>query len=282
MDIALVSTIFVLLEAILLPASPFPSPAVREGTWAIYTILGQTSLSIFFITEAYIPLPSFPEASIPLLARLILIPAVGDHVAVTYPFLPWLPFTLYGICFAISVRKASRSRIVTHHLWHSLALLSLFLVIRLYGGWGNIYIPDHHPSWDNKGRNPFTSSFISFFNVTKYPPSLAYGTFTLGTFHLILAALYALPWASYPLILGKVLSPWIDFGQSALFFFGVHHLAYIPAPFIVSWVGWSEGGQDLWQVYLLWILGLALLWPACRFYGRWKRQKPEGSLWRFF
>jgi hypothetical protein len=106
--------------------------------------------------------------------------------------------------------------------------------------------------------------------VTKYPPSLVFLLLTLGIDLLLLALL-----SRSDSLLGQR-SPLLIFGQVALFFYIVHLYLYALSGFAFP------DGAGLGITYIAWLLGLMLLYPLCRWYGRFKAQAAPGSIWRFF
>jgi uncharacterized membrane protein len=112
---------------------------------------------------------------------------------------------------------------------------------------------------------------MGFLNVTKYPPSLAFLTMTLGM-NLLLMGMWR--WAE-PCLQSRY-HPLLVFGQVALFFYLLHLWVY-------SLLGlFFRAGSDLATMYGLWLLGLAILYPFSYQYNRFKGYKPVTSLWRFF
>jgi hypothetical protein len=112
---------------------------------------------------------------------------------------------------------------------------------------------------------------ISFLNVTKYPPSLAFVLLTLGLNGLILFS-----FMKYETGLKKCVKPLVIFGQTALFFYVVHLFLY-------AFMGFAfPMGTDYGWLYLTWLAGLLILYPLCVSYKRFKEKKPPDSVWRFF
>jgi uncharacterized membrane protein len=114
-------------------------------------------------------------------------------------------------------------------------------------------------------------TLMSFFDVEKYPPSLCFVLVTLG----LLALLYAL--------LGRRPSrlaerdPLLVFGRVPMFFYVVHLFAihgaargislWLHGPAGERWPGLQWG---LPAVYAVWLVALAVFYPACRRYGQYK------------
>lgn len=130
-------------------------------------------------------------------------------------------------------------------------------------------------------------TICSFFNASKYPPSLMYTLMTLGP------ALIVLAFIEKPLNkLGKMI---IVFGRVPLFFyilhlFLIHALATVavvlsgrPWTDMISITNlnardspWLKGyGFNLGQTYLVWLLVVVLLYPLCKWYDRYKTNHKE-------
>ena len=128
---------------------------------------------------------------------------------------------------------------------------------------------------------------LSFFNVTKYPPSLAFLLITLGP------ALLGLAWFDR-----RELSPsnsLVVFGRVPLFYFIAHFYAAHAAAALLGWITHGPGlifhpvpsmggprdlfppdfGYDLWVVYVAWALIVAGLYPACRWFARIKSTRHD-------
>jgi uncharacterized membrane protein YuzA (DUF378 family) len=70
--------------------------------------------------------------------------------------------------------------------------------------------------------------------------------------------------------------PLLVFGQTALFFYLVHLYIY-------ALIGFAfPQGTGYSQLYLIWLVGLATLYPLCFLYKRFKSRKSIDSIWRFF
>src|SRR5258706_822697 len=107
--------------------------------------------------------------------------SASHHVIIVYAFVPWLGVMLLGHCFGKlytkTVDAAWRRKML---LRMGAALVLLFVIIRLLKGYGDPV------AWSHQARgNVFT--FLSFFNVNKYPPSLAFLCMTIGPAMILLA-----------------------------------------------------------------------------------------------
>jgi len=90
-----------------------------------------------------------------------------------YPILPWTGIMLLGYCFGTLYKPsfdAQKRKKILLQLGSTLILL--FVIIRFINIYGDPY------PWSAQPNAVFT--FLSFINVTKYPPSFLYILMTLG------------------------------------------------------------------------------------------------------
>lgn len=205
-------------------------------------------------------------------------PIGGVLVIVAYPLIPWAAVMALGLASGpiFGQPAAERQRLLMRA---GLAAVIGFVALRATNQYG-----DPAP-WSVQPSGLFTA--LSFLNTTKYPPSLSFLLMTLGPAWLALAWLdrRGLP-ASHPLVV---------FGRAPLFYFVAHFfLAHAVAAalslarygsaawaFIFNPVPSMGGprqiyppdfGYDLWVAYLVWILIVLALYPACRAVARWKAE----------
>jgi len=197
--------------------------------------------------------------------------AEGRFFAVLYPLIPWPGVMLLGYCMGAWYVKefdaAKRKRLL---LGWGLTTIAAFFILR----WVNVY-GDLVP-WSTQKDN--TMTIISFFNVTKYPPSLLYLCMTLGP------ALLLLSW------LEKVKAGWTNvvsvYGRVPMFYYLLHfftiHVLCIVAFFAVGRplsdmaagnfaFRPNDFGFTLPIVYLIWIAVVAGLNPLCKRYDTFKQ-----------
>lgn len=152
--------------------------------------------------------------------------------------------------------------------------LSLFVFIRFFNFYGDA-------PWSPQKNELFT--FLSFINITKYPPSLLFVLCTIGITLLILS------YASRPRKLERI---FLVYGKVPLFYFVVHlyliHGLTIVMLFLQGF-HWSDlnfgafslgrptapSGIDLWAVYLVWVSVVALLYWPCKWYAKLKANHKE-------
>ncbi|MFZ5910310.1 MAG: DUF1624 domain-containing protein [Chloroflexota bacterium] len=175
-----------------------------------------------------------------------------------YPILPWLGLTTLGMIFGhLLTRDDKRASWLA--LGTGLAFLLAFVVLRRLGGYGNI-----RPLQD--------TGWMDFLNVVKYPPSMVFILVTLGM-DLVLLWLFAqVGWKAQRLLRGLAV-----FGQTPLLFYALHLCLYMA---LGRWL--TPHGTSLPAMYPIWLAGLAILFPLCLAYGRFKQRQPANSPWHFF
>jgi uncharacterized membrane protein len=189
-----------------------------------------------------------------------------------YPMIPWPAVMALGYAFgALLMFEPERRRRVLFRL--GFALTVAFFVIRGINVYGDL-VPWSHQSTT-------TLTIISFFNTTKYPPSLCYLLMTLGPAIIVLA----LADRGVP----KLLKPIIVFGRVPMFYYVIHlyvvHgvavIAGIAQGFDISammaiFVNYPKGyGFSLPVIYLFWIGIVVALYPLCLWFAGVKRRRRD-------
>jgi len=195
--------------------------------------------------------------------------AVGS---VIYPLIPWVSVIAAGYVFGGVYELApARRRKLTLLLGASLT--AAFIALRALNMYG-----DPSP-WSSQTRPLFT--LLSFLNVTKYPPSLAYLLMTLGPGLLVLAALERGQ--------NRALDLLHTFGRVPLFAYVVHlALAHLLAGLSALALGFGTSvltnmfigfperwGFGLVGVYAAWLAVLVMLYPLCRWFANVKRRRND-------
>jgi uncharacterized membrane protein len=199
---------------------------------------------------------------------------MGGGFFILYPILPWIGVISlgYGLGGLFDLPAERRATVL---LRLGAAMILTFIVLR----WLNLY-GDPRP-WSVQAE-PLRTAF-SFFNLTKYPPSLDFVLATLGPIFLLLPALERLK--------GRAAEMLLTYGRVPLFFFILHiWLAHA----LVTVVGMAMGfpfqtfvgiiadntpmvqahwGFGLWAAYLLWIAVLMIMYPLCRWWGQVKASR---------
>jgi len=249
--------------------------------WSVKTI-GIIGLVIIFCHNL-LPLIPLQQDSIvrtilsPLFTISVLPLFSGKVLVVAYPPIPWLGIMLTG--FACG-KFFEWSDVLRKKLFLEIGLgaLLLFVIVRFI----NIY-GDSVP-WSVQKNSVYT--FLSFMNVTKYPPSLLFCLITLGIMFLILAI------AEQPK--GWFIKLASVYGKVPLFYFLAHFvIIHITMLIILYWQGFSSAqidfasgtfgrpkdvtsGLSLSAVYIIWIAVVVLLYKPCIWFGKYKA---ENSYW---
>lgn len=197
-----------------------------------------------------------------------------DHFfLIIYAFLPWLGVMILGYCFGKVYAKnfdAMRRRRILLGL--GAALIALFIIIRLVKGYG-----DPFPMSQQPRGTIFT--ILSFFNVNKYPPSLAFLAMTLGTGMFLLVLLEN--------IQNKVTAFFRVYGRVPMVYYILHlYLIHAVAVVVFFAQGFSTSeiitkdnpflfkppgfGFGLAGVYAVWLFVFLSLYPLCKRYDRYK------------
>jgi uncharacterized membrane protein len=224
-------------------------------------VLVGLGLGVIVLTQVLTPTPENASVLYSPLVRLLIVPGQTRIWSVMYPLVPWLGFAALGLAFGRELVR-DRSRAYREALTGGAVCLLLFLLVRCTGGFGNTH-------------TPVGAGLVGFLNLTKYPPSIAFATSMLGANLLLLAALKKE---------GQRIAEWgkplLVFGRSALFFYLVHLYLYGVIGLVAG--RWYPDGSGWLLMYVLWAIGLAILYPMCRWYGEFKRRKGPNSLWRLF
>ncbi|MEO8679621.1 MAG: heparan-alpha-glucosaminide N-acetyltransferase domain-containing protein [Vicinamibacterales bacterium] len=207
--------------------------------------------------------------------------AAGKLVIVGYPLVPWVAVMATGFCFGPILLKDPETR-RRDLLWIGLAATLAFVVIRAV----NIY-GDPAP-WSVQPSAVMTA--LSFLNVTKYPPSLAFVLMTLGP------ALVAL--ALFDRRTLTPANPLVVFGRAPLFYFVLHFYAAHVAVAVLALIRYgapalafifhpvpSMGGPkdlypagfgyDLWVAYAVWAAIVVGLFPFCGWFAGVKARRRD-------
>lgn len=203
-------------------------------------------------------------------------PIPGAPGFVAYPVVPWFGVMCLGYGLgSVFTLPATRRR-----QWFAIlgigALLA-FAVIRAINGYGD---PAPWRSFPATLR-----TLLSFFNVSKYPPSLLFVLVTLGFSWLLLPLLERLR--------GPLANVLLAFGRTPLFTFVLHiyvvHGAAlllgvfsgVPASHFVNFVldpsrlVQAQWGYSLIGVYIAWLAVLAALYPLASWFADVKRRRRD-------
>jgi hypothetical protein len=139
-----------------------------------------------------------------------------------------------------------------------IAALVVFVLVRGAQGYGDMFLPRTDGTWQQ------------WLHVSKYPPSLSYAALELGLMALILAALARIE----PIIGVRENGVFLVFGQTAMFYYLVHRLAFeVPATYFGL-----RGVGGLGTTYLVAAIMLVAIYPACLWYRDFKAAHPTSFL----
>lgn len=208
------------------------------------------------------------------IAKGSVIPLGKTHLIFDlYALIPWTGVMLLGYVFG-SLYKSSfapeRRRKVL--LYTGIGMLAFFIVLRYF----NIY-GDPEP-WSVQRNSVYT--FLSFLNVSKYPPSLMYCLMTIGTGLIVLSLTEH--------VHNRITAIFIIYGNVPFFYY-VLHFYLIRATNVVVFFIQGFGvkqivnpnsaflfspphfGFNLFGVYLVWLFVIITLYFPCRWFSRYKK-----------
>ena len=174
----------------------------------------------------------------------------------SYPLLPWIGTIALGYLAGMLYRPqvAADKRVNALRLI-SLATLLLFFVLRFLNGYGE-------KPW--QAGETFIQTMMSFFNLTKYPPSLLFLCLTLSVGMALLAGFERLQQHRSMVMLAQ-------FGGAPMFMY-LLHLYLLKAMYLGALAVWGKnhgdwfGFNEVWQVAVgAVILGVLIFWPVRAF-----------------
>lgn len=194
---------------------------------------------------------------------------------IIYPLIPWLGVMSVGYAFGtfFHFEETKRRRIM-----FAVGILATagFVLLRFINAYGDSSRWSPQADWQ--------LTIISFFNTTKYPPSLLYLVMTLGPAIAILP--YLEKWT------GRIAGWFTTFGRVPLFYYILHipllHLLSILLA--ASRYGFSavrtfgpgnvpaDYGYSLGVTYLFWIGTVIVLYPLCVWYAEVKKKSTSKLL----
>ena len=189
-----------------------------------------------------------------------------------YPLDPWLGVMGLGFVFGHWLLKQNLpedNQLVVKRL----ALIGgisvvVFFILRIVQGWPVNYLT----IWQSEGvLLPDAFTIETFFLLAKYPPSIGFLLWTLGGMCLALSVAFHFQNRDW---FQEWTSPIVLFGSTPLFFYSTHLLVYGAIPSILNLLN----AFSLQVTLLVWILGLAILFPACIEFRKLKKRYPNSIL----
>ncbi len=210
-------------------------------------------------------------------ANIFTISSSSD-IGVFYPILPWIGLMILGYSLGYLYQKDFDPVIrKTWLLRLGIGAILLFFILRGVNIYGDL-VP-----WTNQDTTMKT--IMSFFKVTKYPPSLAYVLVTIGPSLLFLYA--------FESVKNKVTDFFLVFGRVPLFYYFLHILViHVFAIIGIALFGgnWQDMiltkeafsnaklvnyGYSLFVVYMVWIGVITLLYFPSKKYMTYKANNKD-------
>ena len=207
---------------------------------------------------------------------------IGDRlIAFMYPIMPWFGLICLGFCFGTFYKKGFDETVRKKWLIRiGVVAIALFFLIRGINIYGDL-VP-----WETQDTT--TKTILSFFKVTKYPPSLAYILITMGPSLLFLYAIER--------VKNKITNFLLVFGRVPLFYYFLHIIIIHSLAILGMMIfdgDWKNMiltadvfnnakllnyGYSLLVVYLVWVGVIALLYFPCKKYMIYKA-KNKNKWW---
>jgi uncharacterized membrane protein len=243
----------------------------RLPTWALLALaLGWIAFGEFLTGLTWHPPGSAPPltsffmatGTAPPLTSLFTDAGAPGGIVNKYSLFPWLTMMVLGWVFGRHMLRwdagqARVSPIKVLAIAGAVALI-VFVVVRAQQGYGDMFLNRVDDSWQQ------------WLHVSKYPPSLTFYALELGILWLCLALLMKIE----PIIGVRPNGVFLVFGQTAMFFYLVHRLVLeVPATYFGL-----RGVGDLTTTYVVAVVLLALLYPACLWFRNVKAAHPTSFL----
>lgn len=197
----------------------------------------------------------------------------GLRVRTSYPILPWVGVILIGYCLGQFFQPQFNAQQRDRYLI-LIAMLSivLFVLLRLL----NVYGDEAWQSYDS-----LTLSLMSFFNLTKYPPSLLFILCNVGVGLILLIVFERLVQTRFINIL-------VVFGSVPMFFYLLHlyvlKLLYVVC--VMLWGSTTASGyfavSSVGQLWLITFLLTLLLYPVVNAFSTYKHANKQIKWLKYF
>ncbi|MCI8212311.1 hypothetical protein AUC61_22515 [Pseudomonas sp. S25] len=201
-----------------------------------------------------------------------LVPWDGLRLRTSYPLLPWIGVIALGYAAGPWFASGADARKRQNRLMLAgLGLLVLFFLLRLVNGYGE-------KPW-SVGETG-VQTVMSFFNITKYPPSLLFLSLTLGIGMLLLV------W--FEKAAGRAwFKPLLVFGAAPMFFY-LLHLYVLKILYLIAVAIWGTnkgnyfGFDSVGAVWLCSVLLAVGLFPAVKAFASFKARRKDIAWLKYF
>jgi len=224
----------------------------RSAVWALL------ALAAVLVAAVSTPAPEHFDSVYGLARSVLLLSRWSGGLWSQYPLVPWFGIAAMGVLLGRAI-VADKARTYRALPWVGLAAITVAVVLRAAGGFGNL-------------RTPRDRSWIEFLNLIKYPPSLVFTLFMVGGNLMALAVIDRVQlWTTGP---GRMLE---TLGQAPLAFYIAHLWLFAS----IGVIGFRQG-TSYGVVYIIWLAGLVPLYFFTAGYAKFIARKPAGSLWKYF
>lgn len=179
--------------------------------------------------------------------------------ATEFAILGWGSLIALGAAFGTVVRRPW-FRSPRHWLLVGAGLLGLFVMLRMWGAFGDL--------WRYDSSLPIYYWIV----MNKTPPSLTFLLFNLG----FAAWIYALFLSRENWLQVRPFTWLVTMGQVSLFAFVVHLVLYGLLGRLVGLL--PVAGPGVVRAVVVWLIGLAILIPLCTWYRSYRRARPNTLL----
>lgn len=184
----------------------------------------------------------------------------------SYPVLPWIGIITLGYCVGSRLFDSKQDSGCRNTALLNIGMVSigLFFILRLINIYGD-------QAWSVMPS--LLETIMSFFNLTKYPPSLLFTLFNVGMGFIILALLDKVQSKAW-------VKPLVVFGSVPMFFY-IIHLFVLKALYVIAVAIWGTT-QDKYfgvnHVASLWLITLILsliLYPLVLKFSEFKHKNKQ-------
>ena len=199
-------------------------------------------------------------------------------IIIKYPVIPWIGTMVLGYLLGTFYQKGyAKTKRKKWLLRIGLGALAIFFVLRGLNIYGDL------TPW--RFQDTITKTVLSFFNVTKYPPSLLFACITLGPALLFLRTIESTK--------NRVTDFFLVFGRVPLFYYFIHvffiHLLAFGG-IVIYGANWEDMiltangflnanlidyGYSLQIVYPVWLSVVLLLYPVSKKYMLYKANNKD-------
>lgn len=199
---------------------------------------------------------------------------IGDtfRMRTSYPVLPWIGVISLGYVAGALYRKEvfplQRQKVLLTLAGITLALFFVLRSINLYG----------EKPWQQ--GDVITQTLMSYFNITKYPPSLLFLCLTLSIGLCLLAVFERQQQRRWLVILAS-------FGAAPMFFY-LLHLYVLKGMYLTAVAFWGKnqgewfGFSAVWQLWVCTLVLMAVLFSPVRAFARLKARRRDIRWLKYF